>query len=98
MHAWRNEARTMHDALSGRSAFNAAGISAALQSYVADAGSMQARIDPRSARARDIRARFAAFQADAQTALRDVQQRPALAADVSRLMNDCQSCPHRYKG
>ena len=69
----------------------------ALQKYIADAASIQGRLSPRSAEARDFKARFGAFQADAAAALLAVQQRPVLAADFSRLMNDCQSCHDRYK-
>lgn len=87
----------MRDALSGRSAYDEAATRAALEKYVAEAGSVQARINPRSAQARDFKARFGAFQADSQAALRDLQRRPAFAADFSRLMDDCQSCHDRYK-
>lgn len=97
MRSWKSDARTVHDGLSGRSAFNEAATRDALQRLAADATAIQARINLHSAEGRDIKARFAAFQTDAQAALRDVQQHPALNADFSRLMSDCQSCHDRYK-
>lgn len=96
MHAWKRDLRSVRSALSGRAPYDEAMTRAALQRYIADAGSIEASINSHSAEARDFKARFGAFQADATAALRDVPQRTALAGDFSRLTNDCQSCHDRY--
>ena len=96
MHAWRDDARATHAMLYGRAAFDEAAIRAALQRYAADAGSVAARVNGHTARARDFKGRFVAFQAQAQATLGDIGRRPALEANFSRLINDCQSCHHVF--
>jgi hypothetical protein len=95
MHVWRAHARSIRDELNGR--YDETALRADFQGYVADAGQIVARVKPRTAEARDFKARFAAFQADAQTALGDVASGSALANDYLRLMNDCQACHHLYR-
>ncbi len=96
MHAWRAVARDAHDMLTGRAPFDEAAIRGALQRYVADAGRIASEVNGRTASAHDFRARFVAFQGDAQTALGDVGRRSALQTDFTRLLTDCQSCHHAY--
>ena len=92
MHSWRAEARSAHTMLSGRAAFDEGAIRNTLQTYVEDAGRIAAQVNGRTAAARDIKQRFAAFQVDAQAALGNLGRPPALKAGFSRLMSDCQSC------
>lgn len=96
MHSWKTSARAVHEMLSGGTAYQEPAIRAALQTYVADAGRIEAQVTGQGASAQDIRRRFQAFEADAQAALGHMPQRPALAADVARLMSDCQSCHDIY--
>ena len=92
MHVWRVDARTTHDMLSGRTAFDEGAIRNALQTYAADAGRIASQVDGYTSAGRDFKRRFVAFQADAQMTLSDLSERTALKADFSRLMTDCQSC------
>lgn len=97
MHAWRAEARTVHDMLSGRRRFDEGAMRAALQSYVTDADAIKARVNARTASGRRFKARLATFEASAQAALRDLPRRPLLAADVSHMMSGCRSCHGEFK-
>ncbi|HEX3500682.1 MAG TPA: hypothetical protein VHT04_15295 [Stellaceae bacterium] len=97
MHNWRADARTTRDILSGRGTFDEATIREVLQGYVADAERIGAQVTGNTAAARDFKQRFMTFQTDAQKALGDLAQRPALQADFSRLMSDCQSCHDAFK-
>jgi cytochrome c556 len=97
MHAWRDGARSTNDILSGRADFDEVAIRDVLQAYAADAGRIASQANGQSAAARDFKRRFTAFQADAQAALGDLAQRPALRADFTRLMADCRSCHDAFK-
>lgn len=97
MHDWRADARTTRDVLSGRGAFDEASIRNVLQGYAMDAGGIAAQVTGTTPGARDFKQRFLTFQADAQRALGNLAQRPALQADFSRLMSDCQSCHDAFK-
>lgn len=97
MHTWRADARTTYDILSGRAQFDEGAVRTVLQTYAADAGRIGAQVNGQTPSAREFKRRFLAFQADAQTALGDLAQRPALKADFSRLMSDCQSCHDAFK-
>jgi cytochrome c556 len=94
MHQWRGEARIIQATFQHGGAAEDAQLRGALSLYVADAGRISAAVDGKTARARDFKQRFLAFQADAQAALGHLAQTPSLKADVARLMADCHSC-HR---
>ncbi len=96
MHAWRDDARAMHEMLTGGTRFDAAAIRAALQGYVTDAATIESQLGAGTASARDFKHRFVAFEADAQAALGNLGQRPALTASVTRLLADCRSCHDVY--
>ena len=100
MRAWRSDARDASDMLSGRAAFDAAAVGAAFQTYAVDARSIASEVRGQSAGARDFRQRFVAFQADARTGLGHLSghlsDRGTLKADFARLMDDCQSCHHKF--
>ena len=95
MHRWRIEARAMDSAVPV-AALDEGSIRRALQSYAADADRIAAQVSGQSGPARDFRRRFAEFRVDAQTALADLGRPPALKADISRLMSECQSCHDAY--
>ncbi len=97
MHSWAGHARTIEFMLNGRTAYNEAAIRAALQDYAAKAGAVAARVNGRTASAQNFKRRLIAFQADAQSALGAVPQRPALKTAASRLFADCQSCHNVFR-
>jgi cytochrome c556 len=96
MRTWQIDARFAHDMLIGRTTFDPSAISKALQTYIDDAQRIGQQLNERTADARDFKQRFVAFRADAQAALADLGQRSRLAADVSRVFSDCQSCHHEF--
>ena len=96
MRNWRDDARTMHDMATGRTGFDAAAVRTALQGYVADSKRVESEITGHSAEANDVRRRFAAFEADARTALENVSDRSALSASVTKLLSHCRSCHDIY--
>ena len=77
--------------------YNEAAGRTALQNYVNEAGQVAAQINGQGAQARDLRARFLGFQADARAALGDVSRPAALKADFTRVATDCESCHNLYQ-
>ncbi|HZS81399.1 MAG TPA: hypothetical protein VFA50_00905 [Stellaceae bacterium] len=92
MHGWRADARRVHEILSDRVPFDDRVIRTTLQTYISDAGAIEAQIAGKTAAARDFKQRFMTFAANARTALADLGQAPALKKDFARLMSDCQAC------
>ncbi len=96
MKGWKADARTATDILSGRTKFDEAALRAALQNYVDEAGKVAGQVSGQNAEARDFKARFLRFQADAKAALGDAARPPAVKADFSRVAADCESCHNVY--
>ena len=97
MHAWQNDARAIHEMLTGRTAFDEGTIRRAFQTYATDAGGISSAVTGGSPKAREFKQRFLAFRSGAQSALNDLGNRATLAAAFSQLMSQCQSCHNRFK-
>jgi len=97
MKTWRSHQRTTEAMLTGRTGFDPAAIRQMLQRYADEAGQIATASTGQSAEARDIRARFAAFQADARAAQAASDTPQRLKPSFRQVMSDCQSCHDLYK-
>lgn len=93
MRSWKQQDRHVSAMLNARHYDKAAAMQA-LAAYAAGADDIAGRIKPRSAAARDIKARFQAFSADAKAAETAPPQgfRQAYLKTVAH----CGACHHRY--
>ena len=97
MHAWRADARTAHDMLAGRAAFDPQMMRKVLDDYAGRSSRVMAAITMSDAEARAFRAGFVRLQSDALAASGDLDQRGKLKADFARIAGDCSACHDHFR-
>jgi cytochrome c556 len=96
MRSWKADAASMDRMLTASSAFDEARAARILQGFAADSRSLLARVTGTNAQARDVKARFEQFSADAQSASEAVASREKTRARYAQLRADCRSCHDVY--
>ncbi len=97
MKTWKRDDRATVSMINGRATFDEATIKATFVAYIADTERIVNGLNGQSGDARDIRNRFVAFRANAQSALQHIGERGALQVDYKRLASDCAACHDLYK-
>ncbi len=96
MRAWKADAGTLEQMAVAPATLDKDEAARLLQGFGADSQSLAARVRGSSAEATDIKARFAAFAADAQRAAAAIRAGDDLKPRLSKLRADCRSCHDAY--
>jgi cytochrome c556 len=96
MRAWKADAGTLEQMAVVPATLDRGQAARLLQGFVADSQSVAARVRGSNAEATDIKARFAAFAADAQRAVAAIRAGDDMKPRLSKLRADCRSCHDAY--
>jgi len=96
MRAWKSDGAIATQMLNGKSAFDEAAMRRVLEGFISDSQGLQAKISGASASSKDVKSRFAAFEADANAALASLAKKDKLKTAFAAVMNDCRSCHDVY--
>ncbi len=92
MKTWKADGKTAASMVSGRTTFDAAELSRILETYINDSKGFEARIKGTTAEAKDLKARFVKFEADAASALAVIGEPAQVEGRLSTVLSNCKSC------
>jgi cytochrome c556 len=96
MKTWKAKANAMAQMLNGNSLYDEAAARDALQVFAADSEAIGARLTGATAASRDMKGRFATFNADSTAALGSLGAGGKLKPGFARLIGECKSCHDQY--
>jgi cytochrome c556 len=95
MMGWKADSLRVEATLS-TGPFDQAEVESVLRGFASDAANIGASVPGSSAGARDVKARFAKFAADAEAALAVAPARAKLRSRFAQVRADCRSCHSVY--
>ncbi len=96
MKAWKADAHFTTQMLNGDIPYEEAAARKALEAFVADSQTIDARLSGATARSKDVKLRFEKFGADSATALNLLGSRDKFKISYARVLNECKSCHDQY--
>lgn len=92
MRAWKADSAVAVQMATGRMSLDAARLRGILQGFVSGTKDIEARISGSSAASKDLKVRFAQFEADSTATLSALGQESQLKSSISRVLSNCKAC------
>jgi cytochrome c556 len=96
MKGWKVAAQTMSQMVNGDVPFDAAKVRGALETFAADSQSLSDRLSATTAAGKDIKQRFATFNAYSAVALAAVGNRDQFKLSYAKVIGECKSCHDQH--
>jgi cytochrome c556 len=96
MKSWKADGGVAVQMANGRAAYDEAELRRILQGFVTDAQNLETRISGSTAQSKDVRSRFARFEADSTGALAALGKKELLRGAIATVMSNCRTCHDVY--
>ncbi len=96
MKEWKVVAQGTSQMADGAIPFDGAKARSAIETFVADSQAIGDRLSAATAASKDIKRRFAKFNADAAAALAVTESRAAFNHSWAKVLGECKSCHDQY--